>query len=159
MSSKSSGPPPLNRKQKYVAKTTQTGLKTNYNFKLFLHIILSRLRAVVIFFHSGGKRAICDCESTSSEAASREKNDDCSQSKFCRNIVYVSSIVRDFPFNFLHVLPNLVASRVKRGGGGGDKAAALSRTCVSQFRPYDYKQALLCDSRKTLDNNDLNQVE
>ena len=41
-----------------------------------------------------------------SEAASREKNNDCSHAKFCRNIVYVSSIAKDFSFHFLHVLPN-----------------------------------------------------
>ena len=45
-----------------------------------MHISFSRLRAVVIFFwYSGGKRAICDCESMSGEAASREKNNDCWQ--------------------------------------------------------------------------------
>ena len=48
-------------------------------------------------------------------ASGREKNNYCSKSKFCRNIVYVSSIAKDFSFHFLHVLPNLVASRVKRG--------------------------------------------
>ena len=91
-----------------------------------MHIILSRLRAVDIFlWDSGGKRAICDCESTS-----REKNNACSQSKFCRNIVYVSSIAREFLFHFPHVLPNLVTSRVK----GGDKPAGLSRAFVSYFK-------------------------
>ena len=66
-------------------------LKTKYN--LFMHTILSRVRAVVTFFGgSGGKRAICDYESTSGEAASREKNNDSLQSKFCRNIVMLLAI-------------------------------------------------------------------
>ena len=100
---------------------------------------MSRPRAVVNFpCDSGGKRAICDCESTS-----RVKNNDCSQSKFRRNIVYVSSISRDFSFHFLHVLPNLVASRVKKGVTSlrDSHAHVLAN---SKFFPYEYKQALFC---------------
>ena len=70
--------------------------------------------------------AIASPRAASGKAASREKNNDCSKSKFCRNIVYVSSIARDFSFHFLQVLPNLVASKLK----GGDKPAGLSRAYV-----------------------------
>ena len=74
--------------------------------------------------------AIVSLRAASGEAPSREKNNDSSKFKFCRNIVYVSSIARNFSFHFLHVLPNLVASKVK----GGDKPAGLSRACVSHFK-------------------------
>ena len=62
-----------------------------------MHISLSRLRAVVIFFFFFGivegraRFAVASIRAASGEAASREKNNDCWQTKFCRNIMYVSS--------------------------------------------------------------------
>ena len=71
-----------------------------------MHIILSRLQAVVIFFGMVEGRARFAIANL--RAVSREKNNDCSQSKFCQNIVYVSSIARDFPFHLVVVVAVVV---------------------------------------------------
>ena len=86
--------------------------------------------------------AIASPRVASGEAASRKKNNDCSQSKFCRNIVYVSSTVR--------ISPSTPTRSTKFGSKQSEKEVTSLRDshahvlAISKFCPYEYKQALFC---------------
>ena len=79
--------------------------------------------------------------STRFAIVSREKKNTYSQSKFCRNIVYISSIARDFSFHFMHVLPKF-GSRQSENGVTSLWDSHAHVLAISNFGPYEYKQAL-----------------